>query len=126
MSTPETSRFVRLRVELVVEVEDSEALRAAALEEGLHAEEPDGEPAGDDAEALAHLLDPVDLVGQVPGVELVHASWSSEQVAYDPEADEYGGDDDWDEEDEGERYPVGVGARADDGAWDDEGVGRSA
>lgn len=116
-----------------MEVEDSDALRAAAVEEGLHGEDLGGEPAGDDAEALAHLLDPVDLVGQVPGVELVHASWSSEQVAYDPEADEYGGDDDdWDEdEDGGGRYPVGVGAgvgaRADDdAAWDDEGVGRSA
>ncbi|RBM11968.1 hypothetical protein DEH69_20600 [Streptomyces sp. PT12] len=49
----------------------------------------------DEAEAVAYLLDPVDLVSEVPGVILAQASWSSESVAYDPE-DSWEGDDDED------------------------------
>jgi hypothetical protein len=43
----------------------------------------------DDAEALAYLVDPFDLVGGVPGVELAQASWSSEQIEYDPASAEW-------------------------------------
>ncbi|RKN07661.1 hypothetical protein D7319_18000 [Streptomyces radicis] len=46
----------------------------------------------DEAEAVAYLLDPVDLVAEVPGVILAQASWSSESVVYDPE-DSWEGDD---------------------------------
>ncbi|MFP1628411.1 hypothetical protein ACLB9X_25315 [Streptomyces sp. 5K101] len=104
MTTSETSRFVRLRVELVLEIEDSEALTGAALEriaadefmpdeERTHAQSAVREDA---AEALAYLVDPFDLVTEVPGVELAQASWSSEPVDYDPEAQEWDLDDDLD------------------------------
>ncbi|MET7366643.1 hypothetical protein ABZS61_12570 [Streptomyces sp. NPDC005566] len=114
MSTSETTAFVRLRVEMVLEITDADALTGTALEsiaadyaasgaaaedsgeERMHAEATVRE---DDAEALASLIDPFDLVSQVPGVELAQASWSSETIDYDPGADDWtaGGDD----EDEG-------------------------
>ncbi len=101
MSTPETSRFVRLRVELVLEVTDEDSLTGAALDRiGEDAYMPDGERTHaesavreEEAEALAYLVDPFDLVAEVPGVELTQASWSSEAVDHDPD------DSDWDEED---------------------------
>ncbi|MFD3519590.1 hypothetical protein [Streptomyces sp. NPDC058653] len=103
MSTPETSRYVRLHVELVLEITDPEELTAAALtliatddsmpeEERTHARSTVRE---DEAEALAYLVEPPELVGDVPGVELAQASWSSERIDYDPEAVEW----DVDEED---------------------------
>ncbi|MFF4184695.1 hypothetical protein ACFYZ9_16005 [Streptomyces sp. NPDC001691] len=103
MSEEETSRYVRLRVDLVLEIEDADELAAAALgriaedpamrpEERAHAEAAVRE---DGAEALAYLVDPVDLVEALPGAELVQASWSSERVGYDPDDEEW----DLDEED---------------------------
>lgn len=81
---------------MVLEITDPAALSGTALE-SISAEygEPGGEPAEermraeaavreDGAEALASLVDPFDLVGEVPGVELTQASWSSESVDYDP------------------------------------------
>ncbi|WP_257004271.1 hypothetical protein [Streptomyces sp. SA15] len=109
MSTAETSRFVRLRVELVLEVDDAGAVTGAALgriakdadmpaEERVHAESAVTE---DTAEALAYLVDPFDLVSGVPGVELAQASWSSEQIDYDPDSPDWDLDeDDVDEDDE--------------------------
>lgn len=110
MSTSETSRFVRLRVELVVEVEDSDVITKAALRRVADDQDmPEGERmytesavSEDTAEALAYLIDPSDLVGEVPGVELAQASWSSELIDYDPDSpdwafgedDEPGGDQD--------------------------------
>ncbi|MEE1807042.1 hypothetical protein [Streptomyces sp. BE133] len=107
MSTSETSRFVRLQVEMVLEITDPAALSGTALE-SIAAEygEPGGESAEErmqaeaavreaGAEALASLIDPFDLVSEVPGVELTQASWSSETVDYDPDAP-----DDWDLDDE--------------------------
>ncbi|PWI17693.1 hypothetical protein DI272_28660 [Streptomyces sp. Act143] len=111
MSTEETSRFVRLRVELVVEIDDADGVTRAALEriaddpempadERAHAE---GAVTEDTAEALAYLVDPFDLVSEVPGVELVQASWSSERIDYDPDSPEWDLDeDDEDEDDEQE------------------------
>ncbi|MFF8936880.1 hypothetical protein [Streptomyces paradoxus] len=105
MSTPETSRFVRLRVELVLEVDDADAVTKSALRRiADEAEMPAAERAHtesavteDTAEALAYLVDPFDLVSQVPGVELQQASWSSERVDYDPDSP------DWDlDEDDGD------------------------
>ncbi|MET8447339.1 hypothetical protein [Streptomyces sp. NPDC005209] len=97
MSTPETSRFVRLRVELVLEVEDADALTKRALAHiAGDAEMPDDERAHaetavteDTAEAVAYLVDPFDLVSEVPGVELQQASWSSERVDYDPDSPDW-------------------------------------
>jgi hypothetical protein len=111
MSTDETSRFVRLKVELVLEIADGEALTGAALqrvgedeampaEERAHAENAVQE---DEAEAVAYLVDPFDLVGDVPGAELVQASWSSEQVDYDPDSPDWDLDEDDEAEDAEER-----------------------
>ncbi|MFF3327738.1 hypothetical protein [Streptomyces sp. NPDC002889] len=124
MTTSETSQFVRLRVELVLEIGDSGALTGAALER-IAADEfmPDEERAHaraavreDEAEALAYLVDPFDLVAQVPGVELAQASWSSEQIEYDPEAEE------WDLDEEDGAYEDDV----DDADSDDEDVADDA
>jgi hypothetical protein len=108
MSTPETSRFVRLRVDLVLEVDDQGAVTEAALrriaeddgmpaEERVHAEDAVTQDA---AEALAYLVDPFDLVGDMPGIELAQASWSSEEIDYDPDAPDWEFDEDGSEEDE--------------------------
>ncbi|MFF9506305.1 hypothetical protein ACF1BU_02710 [Streptomyces sp. NPDC014724] len=119
MSTSGTSQFVRLRVEMVLEITDLDALSGTALE-SIAAEygEPGGEAAEervraeeavreDGAEALASLVDPFDLVSEVPGVELAQASWSSETVDYDPDdpdgwdldEDEEGGEEDYETDD---------------------------
>ncbi|MCX4729917.1 hypothetical protein [Streptomyces sp. NBC_01363] len=113
MSASETSRFVRLRVEMLLEITDSAALSGTALESiAVEYGEPGGESAEermlaedavreDGAEALASLVDPFDLVSEVPGVELAQASWSSEIVDYDPDdPDAWDLDDEEDEEDE--------------------------
>ncbi|MER0447913.1 hypothetical protein ABR738_25725 [Streptomyces sp. Edi4] len=107
MSEEETSRYVRLRVDLVLGIEDAGQLAAAALtriaddetmrpEERAHAE---GAVREDGAEALAYLVDPVGLVEALPGVELAQASWSSERVGYDPDDEEWDLDEDIDDED---------------------------
>ncbi|MEU6809249.1 hypothetical protein ABZ920_09610 [Streptomyces sp. NPDC046831] len=105
MSTEETSRFVRLRVELVLEIDDEEAVSRAArrrlsdetengdmsAEERVHAQQAVTE---DTAEALAYLVDPFALVAEVPGVELQQASWSGERIEYDPDAPDWDVDED--------------------------------
>ncbi|MFH8406859.1 hypothetical protein ACH4FX_18975 [Streptomyces sp. NPDC018019] len=123
MSNDETSRFVRLHVELVMEVTDSGRLTGAALdhingdpslpaEERGHARET---VQSDPAEALAYLVDPLDLVEDVPGVELTQASWSSEEIDYDADADWVLGneaeDEDFPEEDEPAGAETGDGVR---------------
>ncbi|MFE2748825.1 hypothetical protein ACFXKS_10925 [Streptomyces scopuliridis] len=106
MSDSETSRYVRVQVELVLEVDDLERLSAAALDR-ISADEsmPDDERAHarssvreDEAEALAYLVEPFDLVKEVPGVELAQASWTSEVIDYDPDAVEWGLDEDYEED----------------------------
>ncbi|CAL9439994.1 hypothetical protein SUDANB70_02237 [Streptomyces sp. enrichment culture] len=96
---------MRLRVELVLEVDDEGAVTEEALAriaqdadlppaERVHAE---AAVTDDTAEALAHLVDPFALVGEVPGVELHQASWSSERIDYDPDSHDWdldGEDDD--------------------------------
>ncbi|MEV7416451.1 hypothetical protein [Streptomyces sp. NPDC089919] len=93
----------------MLEVPEPEALTGAALER-IEADEymPDEERAHaesavreDEAEAIAYLVDPFDLIAEVPGVELAQASWSTEPVEYDPDST------DWDDEEE-------------DGPFDDE------
>ncbi|MER7054981.1 MULTISPECIES: hypothetical protein [unclassified Streptomyces] len=117
MSTPETSRFVRIRVELVLAVDDEEAVTGAALQsladdtDLAEAERADAERAvtEDTAEALAHLVDPFDLVAEVPGVELQQASWSSELVDYDPDSPEWDLDEDDGDENDPEDEEMTVG-----------------
>ena len=112
MSAEETSRYVRLRVELVLEVQDEDevtkaALRRLAADPELPAEEraqAESAVTEDTAEALAYLVDPFDLVSEVPGVELQQASWSSERIDFDPDSS------DWDlDEDDGEDDEDGIG-----------------
>ncbi|PAN01323.1 hypothetical protein CJI59_12280 [Streptomyces sp. Alain-F2R5] len=117
MSTRETSRFVRVRVDLVLEVDDEQAVTGAALQalagdadlsdaERAHAEQA---VTDDTAEALAYLVDPFDLVGEVPGVELQQASWSSEQIDYDPDSPEWDLDEDDGDENDPEDDEMKVG-----------------
>ncbi|MDK1472668.1 hypothetical protein QNO07_04380 [Streptomyces sp. 549] len=92
-----SARHVRLQVELVLEVADPEQLGRAALDhirgDELMPDEERGHATaavtGDPAEALAYLVDPIDLVSAVPGVQLAQASWSSETVDYDPDAEQW-------------------------------------
>ncbi|MCC5476589.1 hypothetical protein [Streptomyces barringtoniae] len=114
MNAEDTSRFVRLRVELVLEVHDEgevtkAALRRLAADPELPAAErtqAEGAVTEDTAEALAYLVDPFDLVSEVPGVELQQASWSSERIDYDPDSPDW----DLDEEDgAGDEEEDGIG-----------------
>nr|WP_174248252.1 hypothetical protein [Streptomyces hoynatensis] len=97
----EETRHVRVRVEMVLEItEPDELIRAAWArienDELMPQEERDQAAQAvsrDEAEAVAYLIDPLDLVGGVPGVVLAQASWSSELAEYDPDAA-------WDEEEE--------------------------
>lgn len=123
---------------MVLEITDADALSGTALE-SIAAEygEPGGESAEermhaesavreDAAEALASLIDPFDLVAEVPGVELAQASWTSEIVDYDPEEP-----DAWGLDDEDEGYGEGDGDEDDDvvahnGEEHDDGEQRSS
>ncbi|MCQ4043359.1 hypothetical protein ACFOSC_02040 [Streptantibioticus rubrisoli] len=91
------ARYIRLQVDLVMEITDTDELTRAAVEQ-IDGDEfmPDDERAHardavqrDEAEALAYLIDPFGLVNGVSGVELVQASWSSAHAEYDPESDEW-------------------------------------
>lgn len=115
---------------MVLEITDADALSGTALE-SLAAEygEPGGESAEerthaetavreDGAEALASLIDPFDLVSEVPGVELTQASWSSETIDYDPQdPDGWNLDDDQDEDGEESDDEDGEGAEGDESAF---------
>lgn len=103
----------------MLEVDDAEQLGGAALARiGKDELMPDDERAHarsavreDEAEALAYLVEPSDLVKEVPGVELAQASWTSELIDYDPDAVEWGLDeDDEDDEEEGAGLADEVGA----------------
>ncbi|MFI6353032.1 hypothetical protein ACIBJF_10305 [Streptomyces sp. NPDC050743] len=110
MNAEDASRFVRLRVELVLEVHDEDEVGKAAM--GRLAADPDLPAAEraqaeaavteDTAEALAYLVDPFDLVSEVPGVELQQASWSSERIDYDPDSPDWELDEEDVEDDEDE------------------------
>ena len=115
MSAEETSRYVRLRVELVLEVQDESEVTKAALgrlardpevpeAERTHAESAVTE---DTAEAIAYLVDPFDLVSEVPGVELQQASWSSERIDYDPDSPDWDLDEDDAEDDDEDEGGIG-------------------
>ncbi|MFC8172897.1 hypothetical protein ACFY5H_12370 [Streptomyces sp. NPDC013012] len=109
MSTSDTTRYVRLRVDVVLEI-DGPAELAQAAEARIDADEfmPEEEreharaaAREDSAEALAHLVEPFDLIRDVPGIEMVQASWSSEEIDYDPDALEWDlGEEDGAEEDD--------------------------
>ncbi|WP_319789600.1 MULTISPECIES: hypothetical protein [Streptomyces] len=87
------ARHVRVRVEMVLEIAEPDELVSAAWsriesDELMPAEEREEAARAvsrDEAEAVAYLIDPVDLVDEVPGVVLAQASWSSERAAFDPD-----------------------------------------
>ena len=99
--TSETSeavpRYIRLQIELIVEIDDVKALQAAALEQVENDEYLEPEERAEAVEAInldptgaiAHFVDPVAMVDDIPGVELAEASWETQPVDYDPE------DEDW-------------------------------
>ncbi|MFD4377639.1 hypothetical protein [Streptomyces sp. NPDC058486] len=110
--TETATRHVRLRVDIVLEIDGPAELTAAAegridSDEFMPADEREHARTAvreDSSEALAYLVEPFDLVRDLPGVELVQAAWSSEEIEYDPDAmewelDEEDGDGDDDEED---------------------------
>ncbi|WP_329567051.1 hypothetical protein [Kitasatospora sp. NBC_01266] len=90
-------RYVRLSIELIAEITDEGALKAAALAQVEADEYLDDEERAQSVEAievdpsgsLAHFIDPVALLGDVPGIELTQATWESAQTAFDPEDDSY-------------------------------------
>lgn len=104
-------------MEVVLEVDDEDAVTEAALrrvaeDSTMPADErtlAESAVTEDTAEALAYLVDPFDLVSEVPGVELAQASWSSERIDHDPDSPGWGLDeDDVDEDfDEETAKPVG-------------------
>lgn len=90
-------RYVRLQIELIVEIADEKALQVAALEQ-VRADEllEDEERAEaiaaieiDPAGAIAHFVDPVSMLDGVPGVELAEATWESQPVEYDPNNEDW-------------------------------------
>jgi hypothetical protein len=96
----ESPQFIRLSLDIVLEVTDEGLLRTAALEavkgdEDLSAEERNDAVAAieaDLAESVSYLIDPFRLVADVPGTELSEAGWQSEGAEYVPEDDEMAGD----------------------------------
>ncbi|MFF1746422.1 hypothetical protein [Streptomyces mirabilis] len=98
-----------------MEVDDADAVTKAALrriadDSGLPADErtqAENAVTEDTAEALAYLVDPFDLVSEVPGVDLAQASWSSEPIDYDPDSPEWDLDEDDGDEDDDEEVGVG-------------------
>ncbi|GAA1883702.1 hypothetical protein [Streptantibioticus ferralitis] len=91
------ARYIRLQVDLVMEITDPDELTEAAVAQ-IDGDEfmPEDERAHardavqrDEAEALAYLVDPFGLVNGVAGIELVQASWSSAHTEYDPDSDEW-------------------------------------
>lgn len=97
-------------MELVLEVQDEDEVAKAALRRLARDQElpeaersqTEGAVTEDTAEALAYLVDPFDLVSEVPGVELLQASWSSERIDYDPDSSDWDLDEDDGEDDEEE------------------------
>lgn len=118
-------------MELVLDITDADQLAVAALEQiegdAFMPEEERGHARtavrDDHAEALAYLIDPYELIKEVPGLELAQASWSSERIDYDPDAEVWGLDDDLDDDllddaDLDEDDPLGTGAAGRAGAAD--------
>lgn len=97
----ESPQFIRLSLDIVLEVTDEGALRAAALEavkgdEDLSAEERTDAVAAieaDLAESVSYLIDPFRLVEGVQGTELSEAGWQSEGAEYVPDDEDELGED---------------------------------
>ncbi|MFJ3220633.1 hypothetical protein ACIPLC_32510 [Kitasatospora sp. NPDC086801] len=96
-TTQDEPRYVRLKIELIAEITDEGALKAAALKQVTEDEYLDDDERAQSVDAievdpsgsLAHFIDPVALLGDVPGVELASATWESAQTEFDPETEEW-------------------------------------
>jgi hypothetical protein len=92
----ETPRYVRLSLDIVLEVTDEAALRQAALDTVRGDEDlSDDERAEavkaietEAAESVSYLIDPFALVEDIPGTELVEAGWQSESEENGPDDEE--------------------------------------
>ncbi|MFB7665172.1 hypothetical protein ACFC1R_14630 [Kitasatospora sp. NPDC056138] len=90
-------RYVRLTIELIAEITDEQALKTAALTQVEGDEYLDDEERAQSVEAieldpsgsLAHFVDPVALLGDVPGVELTSATWESARTDFDPDEESW-------------------------------------
>lgn len=90
MTTGAAPKYVRLQVEMVLEIADAEALTRAAVahidadclpdEQRVRAVAAVSDEVCGAAEAVVCLVHPIDLVSGAPGVELAQASWSGELV----------------------------------------------
>ncbi|MFJ8471886.1 hypothetical protein [Kitasatospora sp. NPDC094011] len=95
--TTDAPRYVKLKIELIAEITDEGALKAAALQQVAEDEYLDDDERAQSVDAievdpsgsLAHFIDPVALLGDVPGVELASATWESAQTEFDPENEEW-------------------------------------
>ncbi|MBP2473021.1 hypothetical protein JOF53_001893 [Crossiella equi] len=101
MTTETESRFIRLNVELIVELTDFEELKKGALEQ-LNADTEITDEAraeaiasleGDPADALSYFIDPFAVVNEAPGIDLVEVGWDGEVTDYDPDAEDEGDED---------------------------------
>jgi hypothetical protein len=97
--TSETSepRYIRLQIELIAEIVDEKALAAAALDrvrdDAFLEDEERAEAVAaidiDPAGPLAHFVDPVAMLADIPGIELAEATWESQPVDFDPENEDW-------------------------------------
>ncbi|MEY9843853.1 hypothetical protein [Streptacidiphilus sp. MAP5-3] len=90
-------RYIRLQIELIVEIVDEKALQAAALEQvekdGYLEDDERAEAVEainvDPSGAIAHFIDPVAMLEAIPGVELAEAGWETQPVDYDEENEDW-------------------------------------
>ncbi|WP_037608091.1 hypothetical protein [Streptacidiphilus rugosus] len=96
-SVEDAPRFIRLQIELIVEVVDEKALQAAALEQVENDEYLEDDERAEAVEAInidpsgaiAHFVDPVAMLEGIPGVELAEAGWETQPVDYDEENEDW-------------------------------------
>jgi hypothetical protein len=98
MTTESSSpRYVRLQIELIAEITDEKALQAAALAQVEGDEYLEDEERAEAIEAInldpsgsvAHFIDPVAMLENIPGVELAEAGWETQPVDYDAETEDW-------------------------------------
>jgi hypothetical protein len=98
----EQPRYVRLQIELIAQITDEAALKEAVVKQVQSDTYMDDDERAqaleavevDPSTALAHFIDPVQVLGEIPGVELAQASWESVHAEFDPD------NEDWDLYDE--------------------------
>lgn len=96
MTQENSPRYIRLSLELIVELTNADELKAGALAE-LNSDEQIPADAkaeaaeavrADTTEALAFFIDPFAVLGEAPGIELQEVAWDAEFTEYDPDAED--------------------------------------